>query len=452
MGKGRVKTLRYIQVEESRNLRGSIQVPGSKNSSQALLAAACMADEPVRLAGVPDLDDFRVIRGIASDVGVRMEREASGDVLVDSRGIHGGEIEPGKAAAFRSSYYYVGALLAKVGKVRIGYPGGDDFVSRPIDQHFKLFAAMGAAVERRNDHYEVRVGQAGRLIGADVYFDMVTCGATINGMMLASRANGVTRLMNAACDPEVVDTANLLNRMGAKISGAGTEQLRIEGVSELGGAEHRVIPDRLIAGSLLMTAGLGGGNRGSGGSDGGGGVTVTDVIPEHMRSCFAKLREVGFEFDIGEDWVTAAVPGSLKAVRVRATMYPGFATDLQQPLSALLTLAPGRSIVRDMVFPHRTNHAIQLGRMGAAIELRNDSMYIQGGRRLHGGWVHANDIRAGTGLIMAGMAADGVTRITGVEHIERGYEDVVGLFRSLGANISLQQGESEKERSGVQLS
>jgi UDP-N-acetylglucosamine 1-carboxyvinyltransferase len=398
-----------------------------------------MADEPVRLEGVPDLDDFRVIRGIALDVGVRMEREASEDVFVDPRGIHGGDIEPGKAAAFRSSYYYVGALLGKVGKVRIGYPGGDDFVSRPIDQHFKLFAALGARMEWRNDHYEVR---ADRLTGADVYFDMVTCGATINGIMLACRAHGVTRLLNAARDPEVVDTANLLNAMGAKISGAGTEQIRIEGVRELGGAEHRVIPDRLIAGSLLMTAGLGNGGM----------VTVREVIPEHLRSCLAKLREVGFEFEVGEDWVAGTVPGKLKAVRVRAEMYPGFATDLQQPLTALLALAPGRSIVRDMVFPYRTNHAIQLNRIGAAIELRSGSMYIQGGRKLHGGWVHANDIRAGASLIMAGMSADGVTRITGVEHIERGYEDIIGLFRSLGARISLQQGESGDERSGLQLS
>lgn len=418
-------TVRYIQVQTSGPLHGSVTIQGSKNSSQALLAATCLADAAVVLEGIPNNNDFKTIRQIGKDIGLKIERQASGEMHIDPRYIHSASIDPGKSSAYRASYYFVGALLAKFGKVTVGFPGGDNFVSRPIDQHLKGLRALGAQITTYNDYYVV---EAKELHGADIYFDMITSGATINCMLAAVRAKGRTRLFNAALDPEVVDTANFLNQLGAKIVGAGTEQIRIEGVPYLGGGKYSVIPDRLIAGSFLMAAGMQGGS-----------VTVNNVIPEHMGSCISKLKEIGLEIEIGDQSVTAHSYGRLHATRVRTGMYPAFATDLQQPLTALLTQASGKSIVTEKIFTQRFNHIMQLKRMGADVTIRKESAYIKGGVPLKGDWVHATDVRAGTCLILAGLAAEGSTKITGIEHIERGYEDAIGLFSSLGARISWEE-------------
>lgn len=416
--------MRYIQAEYSGSLNGTVHIPGAKNSSLALLAAACLADDVVTLEGIPRIDDVRIIAGISRDIGMELTQEGS-RVIIDPRWIHSAVIDPVKASSYRASYYFAGALLSKFGKVIIGFPGGDDFISRPIDQHIKVFQALGAKVQIcRNDY----VVEAAELRGADIYFDTITCGATINAMLAAVRAKGRTQLHNAAVDPEVVDMATFLNRLGARIYGAGTERIRIEGVPYLNGGKHTVIPDRLIAGAFLMAAGLNGGR-----------VTVADVIPEHLGACTAKLREVGMQVECGENHVTAYGTGSLKATRIRAGMYPGFATDLQQPMTALLLQAKGKSIVTDRVFPKRFAHVPQLRRLGAEIELRKESAFIRGGIPLQGGWVHATDVRAGTCLLLAGLTAAGKTCITGVEHIERGYEDIVNSFRSIGARISMRE-------------
>jgi UDP-N-acetylglucosamine 1-carboxyvinyltransferase len=250
-------------------------------------------------------------------------------------------------------------------------------------------------------------------------------GGTINAMLAAAKAEGVTELRNAAKDPEVVDTANFLNQMGARIFGAGTDTIRIEGVKELSGCTYHVIPDRLIAGAFLMSAGV---SRGI--------VTVEDVIPEHLGSAISKLREIGLEVETKDNSITAYGDVRLKATRVRTGMYPAFATDLQQPLTSLLLMAPGRSIITEKVYTARFNHVPQLKRMGAKIDIRRGSAFIQGGSMLTGAFVHASDVRAGTCLIMAGLIAEGTTKITGVEHIERGYENVIGLFRQLGADLT----------------
>jgi UDP-N-acetylglucosamine 1-carboxyvinyltransferase len=421
--------MKYIQAEYSGPLNGKVHIPGAKNSSLALLAAACLADDIVTLEGIPRIDDIRIIAGISRDIGMELKQEG-GQVVIDPRWIHSAVIDPGKSSSYRASYYFAGALLSKFGRVTIGFPGGDDFVSRPIDQHFKVFQALGAQVHVFKDYYEV---EAAELKGADIYFDTVTCGATINAMLAAVRAIGRTQLYNAAVDPEVVDTANFLNRLGARIYGAGTERIRIEGVPYLNGGTHAVIPDRLIAGAFLMAAGLNGGQ-----------VTVMDVIPEHLGACLAKLEEVGVHVECGDNHITAYGTGSLKATRIRAGMYPGFATDLQQPMTALLLQAKGKSIVTDRVFPKRFAHVPQLRRLGAEIELRKESAFIRGGLPLHGGWVHATDVRAGTCLLLAGLAAEGSTCITGVEHIERGYEDVIGSFRSIGAKLSIREMDAQE--------
>jgi len=428
--------MKYIQAEHSGPLNGNVHIPGAKNSSLALLAAACLADDVVTLEGIPRIDDVRIIAGISRDIGMELTRAGS-QVVIDPRSIHSAEIDPVKASSYRASYYFAGALLSKFGKVKIGFPGGDDFVSRPIDQHIKVFQALGARVQIFQDCYMI---EAAELRGADIYFDTITCGATINAMLAAVRAKGRTQLHNAAVDPEVVDMATFLNRLGARIYGAGTDRIRIEGVPYLNGGTHTVIPDRLIAGAFLMAAGLNGGQ-----------VTVTDVIPEHLSACVAKLREVGMYVECGENHITAHGTGPLKATRIRAGMYPGFATDLQQPMTALLLQARGKSIVTDRVYPKRFAHVPQLRRLGAEIELRKESAFIRGGVPLQGGWVHATDVRAGTCLLLAGLTATGKTCITGVEHMERGYEDIVGSFRSIGANISMRETDGASEVSAAAI-
>lgn len=417
--------MKYIQVEHSLPLKGEVRVPGSKNSSLALLAAACLADDVVTLTGVPYIDDVLVIAKIGQDIGMSVSREPDGRIVIDPRSIHGAMIDPGMAASYRASYYFAGALLAKFGSVTIGFPGGDNFVSRPIDQHMKVFRALGAEVQLYDEHFVV---QAASLQGADIFFDMITSGATINAMLLAARATGRTVLRNAAVDPEVVDTANFLNRLGARIYGAGTDRIRIEGVPYLNGGDYMVIPDRLIAGTFLMAAGLGAGQ-----------VTVADMIPEHLGACLSKLEEIGVHIERGDNSVTAYGTGALRATRVRTGMYPGFATDLQQPMTALLLHARGKSIVTDRIYPKRFAHVPQLQRLGAEIEIRQESAFIRGGLPLQGGWVHATDVRAGICLLLAGLSIEGSTYITGVEHIERGYEDVIGSFQSLGAKLVMRE-------------
>ncbi|SFS71063.1 UDP-N-acetylglucosamine 1-carboxyvinyltransferase [Paenibacillus sp. BC26] len=415
--------MKAIKVEWSDSLHGSVHIPGSKNSSLALLAAVCLADEPVTLHGIPDIADLRVIYEISREIGLQVEHHESGAITMDPRNITSTVLDPVKSSSFRAAYYFVGSLLAKFGKVSVGYPGGDDFVSRPMDQHIKALQMMGASFTFKPTSYTV---EAKELHGATIYFDMITCGATINVMMAAVRAKGTTVLLNAARDPEVTDTANLLNLLGAKITGAGTDTIRIEGVASLHGGSYTVIPDRLIAGAFLMAAGVTGGS-----------VTVDNVIPEHLSSCLAKLREIGMELDVHDNAITAHSTGILRATRVRTAMYPGFATDLQQPLTALLTQARGKSIIGERIYPARFNHAHQLIRMGADIKIRSGVASINGGNVLHGTLVHASDVRAGICLILAGLRAEGTTTIAGVQHIDRGYEDVVGSFRSLGANISM---------------
>lgn len=430
--------LNIIRMERSGPLDGSVKIQGSKNSSLSLMAAICLCDQPVTLSGIPDIYDIRVICDIANEIGMKTLRQQNGDITLDPRSIHSADIDKEKASSYRASYYFIGALLAKFGKVSIGFPGGDNFVSRPIDQHLKGLKALGATFSFHEDHYTV---EAAKLTGADIYFDTITSGATINCMLAAVLAEGRTVLRGAAKDPEVVDTAIMLNEFGAKISGAGTDTIRIDGVKSLGGGQHTVIPDRLIAGAFLMSAGIAGGS-----------VTVTDVIPDHLGSCIAKLSEIGLHFEFRDQSITAIATGKLKATRVRTAMYPGFATDLQQPLTALLTQARGRSIICEKIYPKRFQHVAQLRRMGADIEVRGNTAFIRGGQPLSGNWVHATDIRAGTCLLLAGMAAEGTTFITGIEHIERGYEDAISAFRAIGVPLYLEQVDAAHAEEKIRIS
>ncbi|XID94506.1 UDP-N-acetylglucosamine 1-carboxyvinyltransferase [Paenibacillaceae bacterium WGS1546] len=425
--------MKQLIVQPLQTLSGEVAVPGSKNSSLALTAAACLADEPVILKGIPRIADMDVFYRIGQEIGLEIHRDEENTLLIDPRGIRSTVVDPVHASSFRTAYYFVGALLTKFGKVSVGYPGGDDFAGRPIDQHIKALMAMGARFRFHSDYYEVECAQ---LKGADIYFDTISSGATINTMLAAARANGKTTLRQAARDPEVVDTAQLLIRMGAKIRGAGTDTISITGVTQLRGCSYTAIPDRLIAGSFLIAAGATGGI-----------VTVKDAIPEHLGSCLAKLKEIGMHVEADESAITAFSAGRLRATRVRTAMYPGFPTDLQQPLTALLTTVPGTSLVADRIYPKRYQHVPQLNRMGANIDVRFGVARIKGGAPLRGGYVHATDVRAGICLLIAALAAEGVTTITGIRHIERGYENIVGSFRSLGAELEMR--DIGAERSGV---
>lgn len=414
--------MRWLEVENSGHLHGKVKVPGSKNSTLGILAASCLCDEVIVLKNVPDILDLKYICDIGKEIGLEINKRNQ-CIIIDPRGIHSSDISPEKSSYFRTAYYFAGALLSKFKKVTIGYPGGDNFGSRPIDQHFKGLRAMGAQITQHREYYSV---EAKELAGADIYFDLVTSGGTINLMLAGVKAKGKTILRNAARDPEVVDTAIFLNKMGARIKGAGTNVITIEGVDYLKGCEYTVMPDRLIAGSFLMSAGVTGGS-----------ITIEEIIPEHLEACISKLEETGLNIEIGGNYISAFGGKTIRGVNVKTGMYPGFGTDYQQPLTAMLSIAEGDSKIVDSIYPERFNHCIQLNRMGADIILKKGYCVIPGRRTLKGAWVHATDIRAGMCLIMAGMCAEGKTYITGVEHIERGYTGIIDAYRNLGAKIKL---------------
>lgn len=418
--------MRWLEINHSKPLEGKISIPGSKNSSLALLAACCLAEEPVVLHNIPNITDIGAVCRILAEIGAKVSI-VDNTYTIDPRGICSSEISSGLSSAFRAAYYFIGALLAKKKKVTIGYPGGDNFVSRPIDQHVKGLKALGASVCCHEEYYTV---EADSLSGSEIFFDTLTCGATINIMLAAVLAKGKTTLYNCAKDPEIVDTAVLLNKMGARVYGAGTDTIRIHGVSQLGGCEHSAAPDRLIAGAYFMAAGVTG-----------GAITVDDVIPEHLYGCMDKLTEIGMSFEVFDSSIKVYPGKRIKAARIRTGKYPVFESDFQQPVTVLLLKALGRSVISDRIYPNRFNHIEQLNRMGADISVKNGIARINSHKQLTGAWVHAGDIRAGISLVLAGLMAEGPTRITGVEHIERGYEDAVRDFGILGADIRMCTGD-----------
>ncbi|MCM1989728.1 UDP-N-acetylglucosamine 1-carboxyvinyltransferase [Oceanirhabdus seepicola] len=424
--------MRRYEVQNS-VLNGEIGVPGAKNSSLALLAAACMAGEDVILENVPDILDVEVIKDIYDDINIK-HMNKDGNLHINSGEVLSGDICPVKSSRYRASYYFIGAFLHRFGRVSIGYPGGDNFGSRPIEQHVKGFQALGADILYKEDHYVVYLDKGKKLIGNKIYFDVITSGATMNILMAAVLAEGRTILKNAARDPEVVDLAMMLSRMGAKIKGAGTDTIVIDGVEKLGGCTHRVIPDRLIAGSLLIAAGATGGS-----------VKVKDIIPEHLMSIISKLEEAGMEFEIGEDYIRNKVINQPMGIKVTTGMYPSFATDLQQPMTALLINANSDSQITEKIYPNRFRHCHELNKLGAGIIIKEGRSIIPGKHNLKGEWVEATDIRAGISLIIAGMMAEGTTYITGIEHLERGYPDVVEVFQSLGGKIEYKENLIEKQ-------
>lgn len=416
--------MKKLVINGGKKLSGEVTINGAKNSTVALIPAAILADSPVILEGVPDIQDVHSLIEILEIMNVKVDFDGS-TLVIDPTKIVSIPMPSGKIKSLRASYYFMGALLSKFGQGVVGLPGGCFLGPRPIDQHLKGFEALGATVDNELGAMYLRSGDEG-LTGARVYLDVVSIGATINLMLAAVRAKGKTIIENAAREPEIIDVATLLNNMGAKVRGAGTDIIRIEGVTELKGCRHTIIPDRIEAGTYLsMAAAMG--------TD----VVVKNVIFEHLEGLIAKMEEMGVPMEIGEDSIRVLEAKNLKMVSIKTLPYPGFATDLQQPLTPLLLKAHGEGMIVDTIYPKRVKHIPELVRMGAKARVETDMILLEGPTKLKGVEVEASDLRAGACLVTAGLMAEGTTTITGVENILRGYDHIVEKLTALGADIKM---------------
>lgn len=418
--------MKKLLINGGKKLSGTVTVSGAKNSIVALIPSAILADSPVTLEGVPNIQDVHSLVEILNDMNVHTEFNGS-TLHIDPTEMVSIPMPSGKINSLRASYYFMGALLAKFGEGVVGLPGGCDLGPRPIDQHLKGFRSLNAEVENKMGAMHFKTPKEG-MEGTTIYFDVVSIGATINVMLAATKAKGLTVIENAAREPEIIDVATLLNKMGAEIRGAGTDTLRIQGVENLHGISHTVIPDRIEAGTYLSIAATCGED-----------VLVENVIVEHIDGLVAKLNELGLELDIGEDSIRVRQPkdGKLNPVAIKTLPYPGFATDLQQPITPLLLQADGESTIMDTIYPKRVGHIPELQRMGADIKVESDIILINGGQKLTGVEVEASDLRAGACLVIAGLMAEGTTTISGVENILRGYANIVDKLTTLGADIEM---------------
>lgn len=413
-----------ILVNNNGPLHGEVAVSGAKNAVLPLLAATLLTDEQCVIEGVPALADVAVMKKMLLNYGAIVDDQEVGLVRVQAKEITTVEGDPALVQEMRASTVAMGPLLARCGKVVMPMPGGCTIGKRPIDLHLKGFRALGATVEEFEDKVVITAGPDG-LIGDAIYLDFPSVGATENILMAAVLAKGTTIIENAAKEPEIIDLANLLNKMGAKIKSAGTDMIRIEGVSKLSGAIHEVIPDRIEAGTFMLAAAI---TRGD--------VLVKNALPGHIRPIIAKLKECGVKVDVVDEGIYVdAREGNLIATDIKTLPYPGFPTDIQSPFMAFLTTVTGKSVVRETVFENRFMHVVELNRMGADISTENREAAIPGGKSLHGAKVRATDLRAGAAMVLAGLVAEGTTEVSEIYHIERGYENFVNKFKSIGADI-----------------
>jgi len=416
--------MRKIVINGGLPLQGEITISGAKNSVVALIPAIILADDVVTLDCVPDISDVASLVEIMELMGATVKRYD--DVLeIDPRGVQNTPMPYGKINSLRASYYFYGSLLGRFGEATVGLPGGCDLGPRPIDLHLKAFEAMGATVSYEGDNMKLSAKDTG-LHGASIYMDTVSVGATINTMIAAVKANGRTIIENAAREPEIIDVATLLNNMGAHIRGAGTNIIIIDGVDRLHGTRHQVIPDRIEAGTYISLA-----------AAVGKGIRINNVLYEHLEGFIAKLEEMGVRMTVSEDSIFVEEQSNLKAINIKTAPYPGFATDLQQPITPLLLTAEGRGTIIDTIYEKRVNHVFELAKMDADITTTNDHILYTGGRVLRGANVKATDLRAGAALVIAGLMAEGKTEITNIEFILRGYSDIIEKLRNLGADITL---------------
>ena len=414
--------MKRIIIEGNHPLSGKIKIGGAKNSVVALIPAAIMATGPVKISNVPNISDKDALLEILKLLNVSVHR-GSGTIEIDASNLENKVIPETLSNKLRASYYFMGALLARFKKVEMYFPGGCNIGSRPIDLHLKGFEALGATITKKNSKYLI---EAKELKGADIFLDFASVGATVNVMIAASMAKGTTHIMNAAREAEISNIAELLNNMGAKIKGAGTEQITIEGVDELHGAEIKVIPDRIEAGTYIIMGALLGDN-----------LTIEGMIPEHNIVLLNKLQEMGVNFKLQNHKIILNKADNLKPTNVRTVVYPGFPTDLGQPMAVLLTQAHGISLFEETIWENRMGHVKYLNKMGANIQAERQHAKITGPTPLHGEEITATDLRAGAALVTAGLIAEGTTIINDAEHILRGYERIIAKLTAVGAKIKI---------------
>ena len=415
--------MKVIEINGGKQLEGSIKISGAKNATVALIPATILATEGIStLCNVPDITDTDNLVNILEYLGCKVTRNTE-TMTIDASNVQNKEISYEFSSKLRASYYFMGVLLARFKKIKMSFPGGCNIGKRPIDLHLKAFEAMGATVEYDNSNFLI---EAKELKGAEIYLDIASVGATINIILAASLAKGTTIIHNAAKEPEIINVATFINNMGGKITGAGTGTIKIEGVEELEGCFDEIIPDRIEAGTYLMLGALTSKR-----------LKVYNIIPEHLSSLVSKLQEMKVKLDMGDDYITIYESNNLKPINVQTLIYPGFATDLQQPLSTLLTKADGVSSIEETIWENRFMHVKELNKMGAKISVVDNKAYITGPTFLKGTEVVATDLRGGAAVLLAGLAAVGKTRILNSEHILRGYEGIENKLIEIGADLKI---------------
>lgn len=416
--------MKQIKIKGKNKLTGTIRISGAKNAAVALIPAAILSDEEVTICNVPEISDINSLEEILKYLGVKFSR-ATESIIINAKDMANKEIPEDISRKLRASYYFMGALLSKYKKVEMYFPGGCNIGSRPINLHLDGFKKLGATIIEENDKYTI---EAKKLVGTKIDLELASVGATINIILAATKAKGITTITNAACEPEIKNVCDLLNSMGAKITGAGTSTIKIKGVSKLKKGYVEVIPDRIEAGTYIIIGSLIGEN-----------LKIDNIIPEHLEALTTKLLESNANIEIGRDYVLTSASQELKSVDVETYYFPGFPTDLQQPFSVYLTQAKGVSTLKETIYENRFMHIPYLNRMGANIKIDGDKLKIKGKTPLEGKMVTSTDLRGGAAMIVAGLIAKGTTTINDVEHILRGYEGIVEKLSLVGAKIEIRE-------------
>ena len=412
-------------IHGGKPLYGKVEISGAKNAAVGIIPAALLVDGVCRIENLPQISDVTLMLQMLEELGATVKLVNKTTVEVDASRVKNRQVPYESGRKIRASYYLIGALLSRFGWAEVPLPGGCDFGGRPIDQHIKGMVAMGAEVDVRNGYVCAKV-DSGRLKGTQVYLDVVSVGATMNIMLAATLAEGLTIIENAAKEPHIVDLANFLNSMGADIMGAGTDVIKVRGVERLRGGEYSIIPDQIEAGTYMAAVAAAGGE-----------VRVNNIIPKHMECITAKLLEMGVEVEEDGDSLIVRRNGPLQRTNVKTMPYPGFPTDMQPQIAAVLCLAQGTSVLTESVWDNRYRYTNEFRRMGAKIQVDGKIAIIEGVEGLTGAPVEACDLRAGAAMIVAGLAARGTTEISNIKHIERGYEDIVGKLSGVGADIRI---------------
>ena len=413
---------KVIKIEGGHRLNGTVRISGSKNATVALIPACVLANNPVTIYGVPNISDVHSLQILLEELNVKVEKKGDDTLYIDPTNIQNIPMVSNAVSKLRASYYFMGALLGRFGHAEIKMPGGCYLGPRPIDLHLKGFESLGATINYENGCY---ILDAKELTGTNIFLDISSVGATINIMMAAVYAKGRTTIENAAREPEIIDIATLLNKMGARIHGMGTSTLVIDGVKELGGCFHEIIPDRIEAATYIIIAAAMADD-----------MIIENIIPQHLEAVIMKLKQVCIDMKVGTDFIEVfKTDKPLKPTEILTKPYPGFATDVQQPFTALLTQAEGNSTVTETIYKERFKHCKELNKMGADIDVMTPSCFINGKTKLHGAKVTSTDLRCGAGLVVAALMAEGITEIHDVYHIDRGYDNLDGKLVNLGAKL-----------------